>query len=145
MFDPYDPTDEFVSDGGEDIKYPTVEEVYGFHDTVIEEDDDADKGIVNEGQAEFALDYIEHGKFGQVPSDTFEKAAYLFKLVIEGHEFADGNKRTALYVTQDFLERNGYVVNVSSQLLTLAVRIAEGEDIDVSKIEEVWRDAATDS
>lgn len=145
MFDPYDPADEFASDGGSDgIEYPTVEDVYGFHDTVIEKDDNAEEGVVNEGQAEFVLDYIEHGNFGKVPIDIFEKSAYLFKLLIERHEFADGNKRTSLYITKDFLERNGYEVEITPRLLTLAVRIAEGEGTDIPEIVEVWKDATTD-
>jgi death-on-curing protein len=145
MFDPYDPTDEFASDGGEDIEYPSVEDIYTIHDAVSERDEELADGVVNEGQIEHAIGYIKHGHFGEKPTGLFEKAACLFRLIIEGHEFVDGNKRTAVYSTQNFLERNGYEMNLTSDVLTLSVEIASGEDIDIQEIEEVLRDASTDT
>jgi len=144
VFDPYDPTKEFTTDGGEDIRYLTVEEVYSIHDAVSARDEEMSEGVVNEGQVEHALEFIEHGHFGRKPEGVFEKAARLFKLVIEGHEFADGNKRTAVYATRNFLERNGYNMEISSELLTTSVKIASGENIEVSEVEEVLREASED-
>jgi death-on-curing protein len=146
MFDPYDPTDEFETDGGEEIEYLSSEEIYQIHETVIENDEQATEGVVNEGQVENALSYIEHGHFGQKPEGLFEKAAELFVRIIRGHEFADGNKRTASYSALRMITVNGYPnVKTTDELADIAERIAAGEDIPLSRIEEVLRDAATDT
>jgi len=142
VFDPYDPTKEFTTDGGKNIEYPTVERIYGIHDAVLERDEEAEGGVVNEGQIENALNYIEHGTFGRKPEGVFEKAAHLMKRIVQGHEFADGNKRTGLYASQELLEMNGYDVEISSELYTTAVDIAEGADIEEEKLADMWQEAS---
>lgn len=143
MFDPYDPTEEFASDGGDPYDYPTVEKIYGIHEAVLDRDEDAESGVVNKGQIENALEYIQYGTFGRKPEGIFEKSACLMKRIIQGHEFADGNKRTGLYAAKDLIEMNGYEVDISSDLLTVAVRIANGEDIEESEIAEIWEEASS--
>jgi death-on-curing protein len=41
-------------------------------------------------------------------TDTFELAASYAEGISRNHAFVDGNKRTAFYVANDFLEQNGY-------------------------------------
>jgi len=144
VVDPYDPTDEFKTDGGEDIEYLSVEDVYTIHEAVSDRDEDMSGGVVNEGQIENALEFIKHGHFGKKPEGVFEKAAHLFKQILEGHEFADGNKRTAVYATQNFLERNGYDMEITPEVLTMSVEIAGGEDVEPIEIEKTLRDASED-
>jgi|GEM_PF-4384425 death-on-curing protein len=146
MFDPYDPTDGLKTDGGEGIDYPSVSDIYRIHKAVIENDEQATEGVVNDGQVENALSYIEHGHFGQKPESLFEKAAELFVRIVRAHEFADGNKRTASYSALRLIRVNGYPeVNTTDELADIAERIAAGEDIPLSKVEEVLRDTATDT
>ncbi|MDZ7689256.1 MAG: type II toxin-antitoxin system death-on-curing family toxin [Halobacteriales archaeon] len=142
MFDPYDPSDEFASDGGDsDIRYPSVSDVYEAHEAVVEEDENVLDGVVNEGQIEYALDYIKHGHFDEVPVGIFEKAAYLLCLIIKRHEFIDGNKRTALYTTKAFLEMNGYEMKITNDLLVLVVYISKSDNVDIDDIEDALRGA----
>jgi len=141
--DPYDPTDEFKTDGGGDeYKCPTVDRIYGLHDAVAEHDENVESGVVNEGQIANALNYIQHGEFGKKPEGLFEKSAYLMEKIIQGHEFADGNKLTGLYAAKDFIEINGYEVKISSEILEASIDLAEGKDIEETELEEMWEKAS---
>jgi len=88
--------------------YPTKEEILIIHDDIIEEDPEGEPGIVDEGRIDFAIDYIEHGAFGESPETVHEKAFHLMRLLASNHWFVDGNKRTALNTTQLFYNLNGY-------------------------------------
>lgn len=90
------------------ILYPTKEDIFLIHSDIIQEDDEASEGVLNGGNVEFALDFIEHGHFGQVPETLHEKAVELLRLLSANHAFADGNKRTALNATWTFYALNGY-------------------------------------
>jgi death-on-curing protein len=142
MIDPYDPTEEFSTDGGDEYEYPTVDRIYGLHDAVAERDENVESGVVNEGQIANALDYIQHGAFGEKPEGLFGKSAYLMKKIIQGHEFTDGNKRTGLYAAKDFIEMNGYEVEMSPELIEVSVHLAEGKDVEETELEEMWKKAS---
>lgn len=108
------------------IQYPTVEEILSIHERIIEEDADSEPGIENEQKVEFALDYVEHGHFGNVPETIHEKAFHLMRLLAANHWFVDGNKRTALNTVVVFYAMNGrrleYGEDVRSMLKLLSVR-----------------------
>lgn len=42
----------------------------------------------------------------KLKGDFYDKAAFLLKEIIQGHPFASGNRRTALFVTLNFLKTN---------------------------------------
>jgi len=46
-------------------------------------------------------------------TDTFQLAASYAEGISRNHAFVDGNKRTAFYVASDFLEQNGYELQVT--------------------------------
>jgi len=134
VIDPYDPTDGFSTDGG--YEYPSVEDAYAAHETVLEEDEDAEPGVVNEGAVDRALNEIRY----RTSDCLVEQAALLFVRIVEGHEFADGNKRTAIYVVEEFFRRNGVSMEMTGDVFVVSLEVARG-DAAVSEVEEVLREA----
>lgn len=54
--------------------YPSVEDMLAIHEDIVSEYPDTSAGIRNRGDVEFALDYVQEGKFGSVPEAIHEKA-----------------------------------------------------------------------
>lgn len=98
------------------ILYPTEEEIIAIHNDIVEEDEDADSGVINVGHVEFALQYIQEGHFGQKPETIHEKAVELLRLLSANHPFADGNKRTALNATWTFYALNGLYFDYGEEI-----------------------------
>ena len=44
--------------------------------------------------------------------DIYQKAAVLIHAIVSNHRFVDGNKRTALYLTELFVQRSGYELTI---------------------------------
>lgn len=101
---------------GHQILYPTEEEIIAIHNDIVEEDEDADSGVINVGHVEFALQYIQEGHFGQKPETIHEKAVELLRLLSANHPFADGNKRTALNATWTFYALNGLYFDYGEEI-----------------------------
>ena len=84
-------------------------------------------GINNIGLVESAIGRPYTGYYRRV----FEKAAALFHSLASNHGFTDGNKRTAVYVTNLFLVRSGYQLvsgtkeRLSGELEALALWVAD--------------------
>lgn len=57
--------------------YPSVGDVIAIHDDIVSEYADTPSGIQNQGDIEFALDYIERGSFGSAPKTIREKSYHL--------------------------------------------------------------------
>src|SRR4051794_38882677 len=49
--------------------------------------------------------------------DIHHKAAYMFQIIGHDHIFHDGNKRTATFCVDTFLEINGYTLRAPNQKL----------------------------
>lgn len=78
------------------------------------------------GSLEWVVDAIRYPLFGvhRYPSIE-EKAAQLGWVIIGGHVFHDGNKRTGMSVMIAFLKANGYVLRASDdELIEVALKIA---------------------
>ncbi|WP_018257433.1 type II toxin-antitoxin system death-on-curing family toxin [Halomicrobium katesii] len=99
--------------------YPGVEDVLAIHEDIVSEYDDTSPGVQNEGDIEFALDYVEHGNFGTVPETLHAKAYHLTRLLVANHPFVDGNKRTALNTTAVFYFLNGYRFAYDDEIRTI--------------------------
>ena len=78
------------------------------------------------GSLEWVVDAIRYPLFGVDRYPTIEeKAAQLAWVIIDGHVFHDGNKRTGMSVMIAFLKANGYVLRASSdELVEIALKIA---------------------
>lgn len=128
----------------DDIVYPTVEDVYGIHETVVDIDPAASKGILQEGSTDFALSYVKEGHFGEMPETLHKKAAHLMRLLAANHEFADGNKRTALATTAAFYWENGYYFEYrDEEIRTLLKAFAVIESlVDVDAVAAYFEECA---
>ena len=99
-----------------DIFYPTKGEILSIHQDIIESDEDASTGVLRDGDIDFALDCIQHGHYGEVPTTIHEKAMTLMRLLSANHPFADGNKRTALNTTWTFYALNGLYFDYGEEI-----------------------------
>lgn len=116
--------------------YPSVSDIMGIHDDIIEEDEDASEGVLDAGSIDFAVQMIEHGHFGQVPETIHEKAFELMRLLAANHGFADGNKRTALNTTWTFYAMNGLYFDYGEEIKAILKLLAVKEEM-VDKSEAV--------
>lgn len=120
----------------ENTLYPSVSDIIGIHDDIIEEDEDASEGILDAGSIDFAVQMIEHGHFGKVPGTIHEKAFELMRLLAANHGFADGNKRTALNTTWTFYAMNGLYFDYGEEIKAILKLLAVKEEM-VDKSEAV--------
>lgn len=103
----------------DDLWYPSVDDILTVHDDIVAEDDDAESGVESQDRIQFAVDYIQHGHFGEVPETIHEKAFHLMRLIASNHWFVDGNKRTALNSTELFYLVNGYEFNYGGDIRSM--------------------------
>ncbi len=75
-------------------------------------------------------------------ADIIRQAATLCFGLIKNHPWFGGNKRTATYLTETFLELNEYrLICELSEIVDLSLRV-EADEWKVSEIEEWLRDRA---
>lgn len=100
----------------ESLWYPSVDDILAIHEDIVSEYSDTSAGVQNQGDIEFALEYIESGSFGSVPETLHEKAFHLLRLLVANHPFVDGNKRTALNTVVVFYFLNGYAFEYDAEV-----------------------------
>lgn len=78
------------------------------------------------GSLRWVVNAIRFPLFGVDPYPTIEeKAAQLSWVIIDGHVFNDGNKRTGISTMLAFFEANGYQLTASDdELIEIALKIA---------------------
>ncbi len=86
----------------------------------------APDNVRNAGSLRWVLEAIQHPLFGSQRYPTLaEKAALLAWIIIDGHVFFDGCKRTGMAALEMVLWRNGYELQASGdQIIEIALRIA---------------------
>ena len=89
--------------------YPEIGEAIVIHDMLIQEFGGA-PGIRDEGALAAALMRPQLGYYDSL----VDEAAALLESLANNHPFVDGNKRTALAVTDTFLHLNGYFIDCDS-------------------------------
>jgi death on curing protein len=97
--------------------------------TVAVEEFGGSNGIRDRGLLESALARPLASFGGKNLYDTpFKRAAALAESLVLNHGFVDGNKRTAMYATAAWLEREGYEIEAErGALRDLALSIASHE------------------
>ncbi|MGE5511341.1 MAG: type II toxin-antitoxin system death-on-curing family toxin [Bacteroidota bacterium] len=87
-------------------------------------------GVLDAGRVHAAINRPYSGYFRSIAS----KAAALFEAIANNHGFVDGNKRTAILLTDLLIKRSGYRLTPSHAnedlnwaLEELAVAVARGE------------------
>lgn len=108
------------------ISFITIFDAIQFHDDLIQEFGGRsgvhDKGLLDSAIAQ-PLRVLDYGS--EVERKITFLAATYFYHIIKNHPFVDGNKRTALAVAMNFLEKNGYHFNhEGAKLFELLYRIA---------------------
>ncbi|MDF5718573.1 MAG: type II toxin-antitoxin system death-on-curing family toxin [Rhizonema sp. NSF051] len=108
-----------------------IEVAIAIHDDQIAEHGGS-LGLRDRGLLESALYQPQATCFGEFlhPKISEQAAAYLYHIA-KNHAFIDGNKRTALGVTEAFLRMNGYNLTLSDDELYKLVL-----DVSTSKLEK---------
>lgn len=92
-------------------KWVTRQQVEFIHEAVIEMAGGA-QGLRDAALLESALARPQN-QYAYGETDTFQLAASYAEAISRNHAFVDGNKRTAFYVAVDFLEQNGFQLQVA--------------------------------
>jgi death-on-curing protein len=110
------------------MKYLSLEEVLAIHRLVVEVGA-GHHGIRNWHGLISALEQPKQHVFNTELYPTVAgKAAILLLVMIQYHPFLDGNKRTAYFCMQRFINKNGYNLNITDdEALELVVNVAKGE------------------
>jgi len=111
----------------------TSEEIIFIHE-IIEEKFNLPKGHIKVGDLETIIEKSEGIPFSQEQFNTFRQAAILFEGIVRIHIFTDGNKRTALETTRQFLNRNDHVFVVPLSGTNFIYKIARDETRNTEKI-----------
>lgn len=103
------------------------------------------EAVLDAGRIEAAINRPYSGYFRAIAS----KAAALFEAIANNHGFVDGNKRTAILLTDLLIKRSGYRLTASdasedlnSALEELAVSVARG-DLQLADITDWFKQRLT--
>ena len=116
------------------FKYITPEQAIYYQQKIVEETGGS-IGLRDLGLLESALARPQATFGGQdlYPS-VIDKASALFHSLIFNHPFLDGNKRTTLGVTYEFLKQNGYRLEASQrELIDFPLRV-ENKHLSLEEI-----------
>lgn len=106
------------------VWYPTFEDVVNIHIILMQELDEAPRDVIDPDKIESALARPkQHAWYEQ--ADLMTQSAYLMGGPTAAHGLLDGNKRTALAVTDHFLERNGFILYADRELEDMLVAVVE--------------------
>lgn len=74
--------------------------------------------------------------------DPFEKAAAIFRGIVQGHPFTDANKRTGFLTTDYFLTRMGYIIRKDlsiDQVYDFCLAVSSGAIRNIAEITQTIR------
>lgn len=98
-------------------------------------------GVKDQGDIEFALNYIEEGSFGSAPETVHEKPYHRLRLLVANHPFVDANKRTALNTVVVFYFLNGYRFEYDAEIRTILKQFGTDETaVDTAETIEYLRE-----
>lgn len=104
-----------------------TEEVKEAHDKIIEETG-GHTGIVNLGNLDFVISQINTTK------DVYTKSARALYGIVKNHPFADGNKRTAIAISEAILRENGMKFITTDEALWDIVHNINKEEMTFVKV-----------
>lgn len=85
----------------------------------------------SDSSLDFAISMQENKKLGE-----YKKLAYLWRAILIGNPFSDGNKRTAVFLAYSFTEENNKKSD-RDLLVHHAITISKNNIINIRQIE--WR------
>lgn len=123
----------------ENFVYLTVAEAIKFHVLYMRKVGETRFGIFDKTLIESALARPQNAAAYENADLTRQAATLLFGL-IKNHPWEGGNKRTATFLTNLFLKRNGWkIVAATSELIEMVLAI-EADAWKVEEIENLLRD-----
>ncbi|HIC1896452.1 TPA: type II toxin-antitoxin system death-on-curing family toxin [Citrobacter freundii] len=112
------------------MKLVSSQEVIEFHDRLVMRDGGV-AGMPDPGRADAIIHRVLNMHYYEGIKDVFDLAAVYLVAIARGHIFNDANKRTALFVAQVFLKRNGIGIISSrcafDEMQEIALNAATGE------------------
>ncbi|CAI2040934.1 death-on-curing family protein [Serratia fonticola] len=112
------------------MRLVSSQEVIEFHDRLISRDGGI-PGMAEPGRADALIHRVLNMHHYDGVTDIYDLAAVYLVAIARGHIFNDANKRTALFVAQVFLKRNGIQIMSSrisfDEMQIIAVNAATGE------------------
>ena len=120
------------------IQYLTVADVLAIAEEIGAGGDVRDIGLLSS-----AVHRPQTVAFGvEAYPGVWQKAGAFMHSLIANHPFVDGNKRTGLVATMDFLDRNGIATEPldEDKAYDLTMAVAAGKVSDVDEIAEGLRD-----
>jgi len=122
------------------IIFLTLDDVLQIHELMISRFGGS-HGMRDQTLLESALQQPQSGFGGRyLHNDIYEMAAAYIYHIIKNHPFIDGNKRTGIFSTINFLELNGCDLDLSQeQFYQLAIDVATSK-MDKQQIAQFFRD-----
>jgi death-on-curing protein len=122
-----------------------VNVVKDLHDVVIKHDKYKTFGITWDGSVESCLErpFTEICGREMYPGIFTKAAVLLHSFAGPFHPFIEGNKRTALLLTDMFLTINGYSLTLPDDVVDFLISIARGKIKSIRRIEKWIRKACT--
>ncbi|HBB6657844.1 TPA: type II toxin-antitoxin system death-on-curing family toxin [Salmonella enterica] len=112
------------------MKLVSSQEVIEFHDRLIIRDGGV-PGMAEPGRADAIIHRVLNMHYYEGITDVYDLASVYLVAIARGHIFNDANKRTALFVAQVFLKRNGVDIISSrisfDEMQILTINAATGE------------------
>ena len=122
----------------EDIAYLTVQEAIKFHVLYMRKLGETRFGVFDRNLIESALARPQHAATYE-NADIARQAATLCYGLIKNHPWEGGNKRTATFLTNLFLKRNGRKLETSVAELVEMVLAVESDKWQIDEIENWMR------
>ncbi len=114
---------------GQSVKIPTATQVVQWNRLLIDKYTGLfvpPDNLLSPDSLNWVLEAIEGPVFGYQPYPTiYQKAAIVAWVIITGHVFHDGNKRTGMFAAGQILQANGYTLTASQdEMVNVALEIA---------------------
>ena len=104
------------------IWVPTIEYILKLFEEHLE-----DPILIHQSRLVSTLDKVLWGIPYQPNPDIWDRVTILYKDIIEGHYFYDGNKRISLLIAYLFLYKNGYVlIATNDDAKEMTLQVAQG-------------------
>ena len=122
----------------ENYRYLTFTEAIKFHILYMRRIGEIRIGVFDKNLVDSALARPKHAAEYE-NADIYRQAATLCFGLIKNHPWQGGNKRTATFLTNLFLKRNGYKISANaSDLIELCLNI-EADIWEIGEIEDWFR------
>jgi death-on-curing protein len=122
----------------EDFVYLTVQEAIKFHVLYLRKLGETRFGVFDRNLIESALARLQHAATYE-NADLIRQASTLCFGLIKNHPWEGGNKRTATFLTNLFLKRNGWRLETNTSEIVEMVLAVESDKWKIDEIQNWLR------